>query len=112
MDRQWLAEWRVSMTANVAQLLETFQSRFGFEPGVNELGPPTAKQTLASLQAIAPRPATDLVDFYRCIGHVSLPDIGNGYFIHPADRIRRNRHPEQLGHRLAGAAAGQELPVP
>lgn len=34
MDREWLAEWRVSVTAEVDQLLETFQSRFGFEPGM------------------------------------------------------------------------------
>jgi hypothetical protein len=89
MDRDWLAEWRVSVTAQVDQLLETFQSRFGFEPGLNQLGPPAADQALASLQAIVPRPAADLIDFYRRIGQVSLPDVGNGYFIHPADLVAR-----------------------
>jgi hypothetical protein len=89
MDRDWLAEWRVSVTAQVGQLLETFQSRFGFEPGLNQLGPPAADQALASLQAIVPRPAADLIDFYRRIGQVSLPDVGNGYFIHPADLVAR-----------------------
>jgi hypothetical protein len=34
MDREWLAGWRVSVTAEVDQLLETFRSRFGFEPGM------------------------------------------------------------------------------
>jgi hypothetical protein len=43
MDRGWLAEWRDSVTAEVAGLLETFQSRFGFEPGLNYLGPPAAE---------------------------------------------------------------------
>jgi len=48
MDREWLAEWRVSVTVKVGQVLETFQSRFGFEPGRNQLGPPAAAQALAS----------------------------------------------------------------
>jgi len=87
MDREWLAEWRVSVTVKADQLLETFQSRFGFEPGRNRLGPPAAEQALASLQAIVPRPAADLIDFYRCIGQVSLPDVGNGYFIGPPHEL-------------------------
>ncbi len=100
MDRGWLAEWRVSVTAEVAGLLETFQSRFGFEPGMNQLGPPAAEQALASLQAIVPRPAADLIDFYRWIGQVSLPDVGNGYFIHPADLVTRQAadgEPRRIG---------------
>ena len=100
MDREWLAEWRVSVTVKADQLLETFQSRFGFEPGRNRLGPPAAEQALASLQAIVPRPAADLIDFYRCIGQVSLPDVGNGYFIHPADLVARQAadgEPRRIG---------------
>jgi hypothetical protein len=100
MDPEWLAEWRASVTVKVNQLLETFQSRFGFEPGINQLGPPPAEQALASLQAIVPRPAADLSDFYRCIGQVSLPDIGNGYFIHPADLVARQAahgEPRRIG---------------
>ena len=100
MDRAWLAGWRVSVTAEVDQLLETFQSRFGFQPGMNQLGPPAAEQALASLQAIVPRPAADLIDFYRCIGQVSLPDVGSGYFIHPADLVARQAtagEPRRIG---------------
>jgi len=100
MDREWLAEWRVSVALKAGQLLETFQSRFGFEPGHNQLGPPAAEQALALLQAIVPRPAADLIDFYRCIGQVSLPDIGNGYFIHPADLVARqaaDAEPRRIG---------------
>ena len=100
MDREWLAEWRASVAVKAGQVLETFQSRFGFEPGRNQLGPPAAEQALASLQAIVPRPAADLIDFYRCIGQVSLPDIGNGYFIHPADLVARqaaDAQPRRIG---------------
>jgi hypothetical protein len=100
MDRAWLAEWRASLTVKVDQLLQTFQSRFGFEPGTNQLGPPATEQALASLQAIVPRPAADLIDFYRWIGQVSLPDVGNGYFIHPADLVARQAaggEPRRIG---------------
>jgi hypothetical protein len=105
MDREWLAEWRVSVAVKVDQLLETFRSRFGFEPGLNQLGPPAAEQALASLQTIVPRPAADLINFYRCVGQVSLPDIGNGYFIHPADLVARQAadgEPRRIGppHQL------------
>jgi len=88
------------VAVKAGQVLETFQSRFGFEPGMNQLGPPAAEQALASLQAIVPRPAADLIDFYRCIGQVSLPDIGNGYFIHPADLVARpaaDGQPRRIG---------------
>lgn len=101
MDRGWLAE-RVSVTAEVAGLLETFESRFGFEPGLNQLGPPAAEQALASLRAIVPRRAADLIDFYHWIGQVSLPDVGNGYFIHRADLVTRQAADEEAPpHRPA-----------
>jgi hypothetical protein len=113
MDREWLAAWRASVTAEVGQLLETFQSRFGFEPGINQLGPPAAEQALASLQAIMPPPAADLIDFYRWIGQVSLPDVGNGYFIHPADLVARQAadgEPRRIGppHELDVLAFGSD----
>lgn len=121
MDREWLAEWRVSVTVKVEQLLETFQPRFGFEPGMNQLGPPAAEQALASLQAIVPRPAADLIDFYRWIGQVSLPDVGNGYFIHPADLVARQAAggepcrigpPHELDVLVFGSNGGGALTIP
>lgn len=83
VDREWLDEWRVSVTALLAELLGTFSQRFGFEPGVNAVGPPAAAEALASLAALRPAPARELLLFYESIGEVSLPDVGNGYFIHP-----------------------------
>ena len=83
MDREWLDEWRVSVTALLAGLLGSFSQRFGFEPGVNAVGPPASAGALASLAALRPAPARELLLFYESIGEVSLPDVGNGYFIHP-----------------------------
>lgn len=82
MDQEWLDIWRVSVTAILAELLGTFRQRFGFEPGINEVGPPASKEAVASLAALQPTPAHDLLALYQNINEVSLPDVGNGYFIH------------------------------
>lgn len=82
VDREWLEAWRVSVTAALAELLGTFSQRFGFEPDVNAVGPPASGEAVASLAALRPAPARDLLVFYENIGEVSLPDVGNGYFIH------------------------------
>lgn len=82
MDREWLQAWRVSVSAVLAELLGTFSQRFGFEPGVNAVGPPASGEASASLAVLQPAPARDLLVFYENIGEVSLPDVGNGYFIH------------------------------
>jgi hypothetical protein len=74
--------WRVSVTAVLAGFLATFRQRFGFEPGANAVGPPASGEAVASLAALRPAPARDLLTFYESIGEVSLPDVGNGYFIH------------------------------
>jgi hypothetical protein len=83
VDREWLDKWRVSVTALLAELLGTFGQRFGFEPGVNAVAPPASAEAVASLAALRPAPAGELLFFYGSIGEVSLPDVGNGYFIHP-----------------------------
>jgi hypothetical protein len=70
------------VTAVLAGLLGTFGQRFGFEPGANAVGPPASGEAVASLAALRPAPARDLLIFYENIGEVSLPDVGNGYFIH------------------------------
>jgi hypothetical protein len=79
VDREWLEAWRVSVTAVLAELLGTFSQRFGFEPGVNAVGPPAFGEAGASLAVLQPAPARDLLVFYENIGEVSLPDVGNGY---------------------------------
>jgi len=32
VDAEWVEEWRVSVTALLAELLGTFSQRFGFDP--------------------------------------------------------------------------------
>ena len=77
VDAEWVEEWRVSVTALLAELLGTFGQRFGFEPGVNAFGPPASAESVSALAALRPVPARELLLFYEGIGEVSLPVSAN-----------------------------------
>jgi hypothetical protein len=98
VDEDWLSTWRVSVTAILAELLGTFWQRFGSEPGTNELGPPASREAVASLATLRPAPARDLLALYRSVGEVSLPDVGNGYFIHPPCLVIQHRQRGEPRH--------------
>jgi len=100
VDREWLGIWRVSVTEMLTELLATFGERFGFDPGANAVRPPAAAEAVASLAALRPAPARDLLTFYENIGEVSLPDVGNGYFIHAPRLVveqARAGNPRRIG---------------
>ena len=99
VDAEWLSTWRVSVTAAVGELLGTFRQRFGFEPATNELGPPASEEAMTSLAALPATPAQDLLAFYRTVGEVSLPDVGNDYFIHPPGLAVQHAQAGEL-HRI------------
>lgn len=107
-DRELLDIWRVSVTAVLAGFLATFRQRFGFEPGANAVGPPASGEAVASLAALRPAPARDLLTFYESIGEVSLPDVGNGYFIHSPRLVIE--HAYAGGLRRIGAALRRRRP--
>jgi hypothetical protein len=94
VDREWLDSWRVSVAASLAELLGTFRQRFGYEPDANTVGPSASREAVASLAALRPAAVPDLLAFYQSIGEVSLPDVGNGYFIHSPHLV--------VGHAQAG----------
>jgi hypothetical protein len=87
VDREWLDGWRVSVTAVLGELLSAFRQRYGFEPGAHTVGPPASREAIDSLAELQPGPARDLLVFYETIGEVSLPDVGNGYFIHSPGQV-------------------------
>jgi hypothetical protein len=100
VDQDWLSTWRISVSAILTEFLASFRQRFGFEPGTNGLGPPASREALASLAAIRPPPAHDLLALYRNVGEVSLPDVGNGYFIHSPRLViqqKQNGEPRRIG---------------
>ncbi|MDX2934918.1 SMI1/KNR4 family protein [Streptomyces ipomoeae] len=66
-------------------MTDEFERRHGFPPGANEVRPAdqAAARTLAQVGIV---PA-DLVTFYDNIGDVTWADVGNGYFVDPADDV-------------------------
>jgi hypothetical protein len=73
----------VSATLDI--LLRTFEDWYGYPPGENSLAVPgdesdrAALATLLDVLGMTP----DLLDMYRALDSANLPDVGNGYFVHP-----------------------------
>ncbi len=81
-----IAEWKTAVRAQLDQLEVVFEQRFGypFDEGSNFVRDADQVFLAGGGQAAFP-PA--LAEFYAEIDEVSLPDINNGYFIHPANRL-------------------------
>lgn len=61
-------------------------------PDANRLGPPATATQLEALASLHPRPHADLIDLHRTVGAVTLPDVGNGYFVHHAELVVAHAH--------------------
>lgn len=88
LDAEWLRGWCEQADAVLAKLMESFQARFGFEPGSNVVvhASEASHQATDALVELTPIPS-DLTTMYWVIDEVSLPDVENGYFIHPASLV-------------------------
>ncbi|WP_329596010.1 hypothetical protein OIE43_00310 [Streptomyces pseudovenezuelae] len=88
LDAEWLRCWCEQADAALARLMASFQARFGFEPGSNEvvLASEESHQATDALVELTPIPS-DLTTMYWVIAEISLPDVENGYFVHPASLI-------------------------
>ncbi|MBO1334479.1 SMI1/KNR4 family protein [Streptomyces sp. VRA16 Mangrove soil] len=66
-------------------MLATFEETYGHPPGTNAIRP-ADEDDLAAARAYARESLgfEDLQTFYASIGEVSLPDVGNGFFLHSA----------------------------
>lgn len=73
LDAAWLSQWRDDMALTVASVMSTFEARMGY--------PPLAWGHLAAIDELGQALPTGLVLFSRVVGEVSLPDIGNGWFV-------------------------------
>jgi hypothetical protein len=104
LDQAWLASWRDELNHALEPLLATFENTYGYPPGDNQITGPGDGQTARKINT-HPDTAPDLTPFYKAIHEVRLPDIGNGYFIHPAGHVL-----EELTHagpvRLHESAPG------
>jgi hypothetical protein len=81
-----ITDWKTSVRAELDQLGRVFEGRFGypFDETANFVS--DADQGFKAGGSEPPLPPA-LALFYAEVGEASLPDIHNGYFIHPANRI-------------------------
>ncbi|MFK0249919.1 hypothetical protein ACIQUM_34910 [Amycolatopsis azurea] len=70
-----------------AEFERSFEARFGYPPGENRVfaGDRDDSGVLEELAKLG-APA-GLLDFYAQVREVSLPDVGNGIFLHPAGHV-------------------------
>ncbi|GIF25585.1 hypothetical protein BJ973_003863 [Actinoplanes tereljensis] len=77
-----IADWKADVRAELERLGAGFEERFGYPFGADE-NFVSEPETGGSDTTLPPA----LAAFYAEVGAVSLPDVHNGYFIHPASRI-------------------------
>ncbi|WP_042365847.1 hypothetical protein [Streptacidiphilus neutrinimicus] len=88
LDAEWLRVWCEQTHSALAQLTQSFLARHGFEPGSNvvELATEESHRATDALVELTPIPS-DLTTMYWVIDEVSLSDVENGYFVHPASLV-------------------------
>lgn len=88
LSAAWLSRWRSDIDSALRTLTSAFEEKYGYPAGTNEIRTPDAAD-LAAASDLAGEPLApgDLATFYRSIGEVQLADVGNAYFIHPADLV-------------------------
>ncbi|MFI7121874.1 hypothetical protein [Amycolatopsis sp. NPDC049868] len=85
LDQAWLTSWRDDINRALTPLLATFENTYGYPPGENRVAP--AGDRPPARESTLPDMPVTLTVFYRTIHEVLLPDIGNGYFVHPLDHV-------------------------
>jgi hypothetical protein len=102
----WLGVWATELEAATGRALRDVVSTFPFEAGDHQVGPPASGAELDLLRQRLPWVPDELVALHRHVGPVSLPDIGNGYFLHPIAGVvgmpERPGRADQIGEPLAG----------
>jgi hypothetical protein len=84
-----LDAWSDRVRRSSEQLLERFEERYGYPPGVNVVVTGTGQGGSRLSLGLGPDAQVPLsvVEFFDGIEEVSLPDVWNGYFIGPATRV-------------------------
>lgn len=84
-----LTPWTGRLRASVTGLMDGFEGRFGYLPDANLVVAarhPGGTIMRTRLEGRVQVPSA-IVDFFDAIEEVSLPDVWNGYFLGPADRV-------------------------
>ena len=88
LDAKWVRGWCEQTSSALGVLMPSFLETHGFAPGENAITLATdeshdATDALVELTLIP----SDLTTLYWVICEASLPDVGNGYFIHSASTV-------------------------
>lgn len=111
LGEEWLTRWAMQIEAAIARALRDVLSTYPFEPDVHSVGPPSAAAELAMLRERMPWVPEELCALYRHVGPVSLPDITNGYFLHPpAELIANLSHEDGSADRI-GEPLSEEVDI-
>ncbi|MEU4080628.1 hypothetical protein [Streptomyces venezuelae] len=88
LDAEWLRGWCEQVDTALAKLMASFQAQSGFEPGGNAvvLASEESHRATDALVELTPIPS-DLTTMYWVIDEISLPDVENGSFVHPASLV-------------------------
>ncbi|MFV0138149.1 hypothetical protein ACLGIH_34245 [Streptomyces sp. HMX87] len=96
LDSSWLHAWCQEVSQGVSGLMGSFEETHGYPAGNNNVAP-ADDETRAAVALLANhRPEHGaLLSLYAVIDSVSMPDIGNGYFIHPPSTV--TEHLDEYG---------------
>ncbi|GAA0459028.1 hypothetical protein Aca07nite_59390 [Actinoplanes capillaceus] len=88
LDAEWVVGWCEQTSSALEVLMASFLEKYGYPPGENAVTLATDESHAAtdSLVDLTPIPS-DLTTLYWVVHEASLPDIGNGYFIHSASTV-------------------------
>ncbi|WP_433260415.1 hypothetical protein ACQPWR_17300 [Micromonospora vinacea] len=87
LSEGWMSAWAVQLQAAVERALRDGVSDLPFEADHHQVGPPAPRAEIALLRQRLPWMPEDLVALHRQVGPVTLPDICNGYFVHPLEEL-------------------------
>ncbi|MEV0899348.1 hypothetical protein [Actinoplanes sp. NPDC049802] len=87
LDPRWVRTWAAGITTHLQAVLAAFDTYYPFPPGRNEVvlaGPSQGPLDILRARSSAP---SDLIALYQVIQEVTMPDIGNGIFIHAPEDV-------------------------
>lgn len=88
LDPSWLHAWGQEVSQDVSRLMESFEETHGYPAGDNEVALADDETRAAVTLLTNHRPeCVALLSLFAVIDSVSLPDIGNGYFVHPPSTL-------------------------
>lgn len=82
-----LNSWIQRVRVNVESLMQGFEERFGYAPSDNLVIAGGDRNSAALQHQVGGRVPVAIVEFFDAVEAVSLPDVWNGYFLGPVDRV-------------------------